>query len=1088
MRHTFLILFVSAFQAVVGGSYPQKQMNGLVVNYPSAGEVLNVTRDLDEHYVSDDISLGKEERNVDEIQQQHSVSGRVTDMSGYALPGVTVVLKGSNHGTVTDADGDFVLSDIPGNAVLVFSFVGMKTLEIEIGKETNIRISMEEEAIGLEEVVAVGYGTRVKGALTGAISKVDNTIFETRPLTNALNALQGALPGVVVTRGSGRPGNENYSLQIRGTSSIGGSRTLVLIDGIPGSMELLNPHDIENVTVLKDAAAAIYGARAADGVVLITTKKGKKERLTVNYSGIYGIKTPQFLKKRTNTLQLAEMYDEGMRNVGLPGVSQEVFDKIKMNAEPDPSGWVKFLENFPGFYQSHDWIDDIYGTGTQQSHNISISGGGDNNAFLFSAGYNKDEGVFNYGENYSNRYNLRMNYDFKLFDRLDISTRNSFENLGNVQPTGLSNVLYFVNQMPSYVPVYNPQGQFYKFQGGFRNPAQHLEEAGISKFNHYKLSSNIKGELLLLKDLKVVTQAGVDIVFKDDKITNPSFNEYNWDGSLFGVRNTPNSAYFSNSKNIYKLFSAYLDYNKLFFDLHQVSLMTGASHEESDYYSQSITGYNFVSNEIFTLNLADRTKTEYANFTGSQSDWALRSYFGRFSYAFDQKYIVDLTMRMDGSSKFAPDKRWSALFPSVAVAWNLSEENILREIETLNNLKIRTSWGQSGNQELSRFGNYDYISLISLTGSYPLGSPNVGLPGAVPNIASTERTWETIETKNIGIDFSLFKSRLNGSFDYYVKHNTNMLVNDQLPATLGGNAPAQNIGKLRTKGWDFSIGWSDKKGDFKYSITAIVSDSRNKLIELRGNDSYGEGLIFAREGYPLNSYFGYQFDGIIKTEEQLNQYKQMGNIPFNLDLGDVMYKDVDGDGKITAFGDPAKGTQGDLVYLGSQLPRYSFSSNINLSYKRFDLTLFLQGVGKRKGIRTGEFAYPFTAVWMQPLEYFYGKNWSEDNPDAEYPRIIPGFVGFDELRTWNWRVSSMQMNNLAYLSIKQLSLAYNLPHSYCSSLKAENIRIYLSTQDLYVFAKDTWNRSFSPEEVWERTDEQTYPFSRVISLGLDIKF
>jgi TonB-linked SusC/RagA family outer membrane protein len=443
---------------------------------------------------------------------------------------------------------------------------------------------------------------------------------------------------------------------------------------------------------------------------------------------------------------------------------------------------------------------------------------------------------------------------------------------------------------------------------------------------------------------------------------------------------------------------------------------------------------------------------------------------------------------MDGSSKFAPKKRWSALFPSVALAWNLSEEDPVKSLDFFNNLKLRASWGQSGNQELSDFGNYDYISLISITGSYPLGSPNSGLPGAVPNIASTERTWETIETFNVGIDFTLMESRLTGSFDYYIKHNKNMLVNDQLPATLGGDAPAQNIGKLKTKGWDFSIGWNDKKGDFRYSVSAMVSDSKNKLIELKGNDSYGEGLIYAREGYSLNSYFGYQFDGIIKTDEQLNAYKELGNTPFNLNRGDVMYKDVDGDGKITAFGDPAKGSKGDLVYLGNLLPRYTFSTNINLSYKRFDLSVILQGVGKRNGIRTGEFAYPFTAVWMQPLDYFYGKNWSPDNMDARYPRIIPGYVGFDELRSWNWRVSSMRMNNLAYLKVKVLSLAYNLPQSVCSKLKMQSARVYFSGEDLFTFAKDTWNRSFSPEETWERTDEQTYPFSSVFSLGLDIKF
>ena len=315
-----------------------------------------------------------------------------------------------------------------------------------------------------------------------------------------------------------------------------------------------------------------------------------------------------------------------------------------------------------------------------------------------------------------------------------------------------------------------------------------------------------------------------------------------------------------------------------------------------------------------------------------------------------------------------------------------------------------------------------------------------------------------------------------------------MLVNDQLPATLGGAAPTQNIGKLETKGWDFSLSWSDQVGDFRYSISGMISDAKNKLLELKGNDNYGEGLRYAREGYSLNSYFGYYFDGIIQDAHQLAEYKQLGNVPANVGVGDVMYRDVDGDGKITAFGDPGLGTKGDMVYLGNLLPRFVYSSNINLSYKGFDLGIFLQGVGKREGIRTGEFSHPFPAVWMQPLEYFYGKSWTPENTNARYPRIIPGYVGYDDVRGWNWRYSSMQMNNLAYLRLKVLTLGYNLPQSMVRRAHLQNVRVYVSGQDLLTFSKGTWNRSFDPEETWERSDEQTYPFNKVISFGVDIKF
>ncbi|SDC58373.1 SusC/RagA family TonB-linked outer membrane protein [Niabella drilacis] len=1021
------------------------------------------------------------------VAQQKKITGNITDADNNPLEQVSVSVKNKPAiGTLSDARGNFTLAVSVGD-VLVFEFVGYQKEEMSVGSNSNLVVKLLPRETKLNEVVVIGYGTKLKGELTGSVAKVDNKAFETRPLTNAMNALQGALPGVTVTRGSGRPGNENYSLQIRGASSVSGSKVLVLIDGIPGDLSLINPNDIAELTVLKDAAASIYGARAADGVVIVTTKKGRKGAPAILYSGNYGIKKPRFLKRRTNTLQLAEMYDEGMRNVNQPGVSEEVFAKIRANAEPDPTGWLKYLENFPGFYQSHDWIDDVFGTGVQQMHNLSISGGGDHNAYLFSAGYERNEGVFRYGKNYSDRYNLRMNYDFRFSDRLNVETRTSFENQPTIEPTAVGSVLYFVNQMGSYVPIYNPQGQLYKYQGGFRNPIQYLQEAGVNKTNAYRLSTNIKGNLQVWKDLKLVGQVGVRMDFDDGKRTNPTFAQHNWDGSNFDIANVPNSAVFSNSKSLYQNYTAYLDYNKTLLDKHRLNVMAGASRERNDYQGQSITGYNFASNEIFTLNLADRTKTQYANFTGNASDWALQSYFGRLSYSFDRKYLVDFTTRMDGSSKFAQNKRWSALFPSVAVAWNLSEEQFIRSLDLFNNLKARLSWGKSGNQELS-FGDYDYISLIAISGAYPMGSPNVGLPGAVSSIASENRTWETIEARNAGIDIAVLDSRLTGSFDYYIKNNRNMLVNDQLPATLGGAAPTQNIGKLETKGWDFLIGWNDRIGDFRYSISAMLSDSKNKLVELKGNDAYGEGLVHARKGYSLDSYFGYQFDGLIQNAEQLAAYRQLGNVPADLGVGDVMFRDVDGDGKITAFGDPAKGTGGDMVYLGNLLPRYVYSSNINVSYKGFDLNIFLQGIGKREGIRTGEFSYPFTSVWMQPLEYFYGKNWTPENPTAKYPRIIPGAVGYDGIRNWNWRYSSMRMNNLAYLKLKVLTLAYNLPQTWVRKAKMQNVRVYVSGQDLITFSKDTWNRSFDPEETWERSDEQTYPFNSVISFGLDIKF
>ncbi|MDR0743949.1 MAG: TonB-dependent receptor [Tannerella sp.] len=1015
------------------------------------------------------------------------ITGTVVDQAGEPVIGANVIEKGTTNGTTTDVDGKFSLN-AAANAILQISYIGYVTQEIPVKNRNNLTITLLEDLQTLDEVIVIGYGIKVKGALTGAISKVDNQIFETRPLTNAMSALQGAMPGVTVTRGSGRPGAENYNLQIRGLSSYSGNKPLILIDGVPGDMNYINPNDIADITVLKDAAASIYGARAADGVLLVTTKKGKSGKPSLQYSGNFGVKMPHYLKKMANTIEFVDMYNEALRNADLPVLSDEVMNKIKTNAPPDvEGGWFKYLENYPSFYGYTDWNKEIYRTGTTQSHDLSISGGGENSKYFFAAGYKRDGSIFTKGENHADRYNLRMNYDFKLFDILNMETSSGFDNQNVIEPSMLGTMLSrtIMSELP-FLPVYNPNGDFYTFQG-FQNPVQMLVDGGTYKSNVSKFTTNIKGDLKIMEDLQLVAQMGLILTYGNNSTINSTFNQYAWDGHTEQIRNSPNSASYANSRNLFGSYTAYLNYNKSF-GKHKINLMAGASHEENDYQDQSNTGYNFISNDLFTLNMADKTKVEYINFIGGASDWALSSGFGRLGYSFNDRYFMDLTVRMDGSSKFAPGKRWSAVFPAASASWNLSEENFIKSLNVFDHLKLRLSWGQAGNQELS-FGNYDYISLISLSGTYPIGSPNVGLTGAIPSIASEARTWETIESRNVGIDFAFLDSRLSGSFDYYNKYNNNMLIRDELPAVLGGSAPTMNIGKLKTDGWDFSIGWHDRVGDFKYGIAGIISDSKNKLIELKGNDSYGEGLVFAREGYAINSYFGYEYAGIIQNEQQLTEYKKIGGlVPNRINVGDAMFSDLDGDGKITAFGDGTDEYPGDMKYLGNINPRYIYSVNLDLSYKRFDLNLFFQGVGKRAGMVEDISYRPLNSIWDPTLAYFHNKNWTPENTEAPYPRIMAGALGYDEIRDWNWRVSSMRMLDMSYLRLKVINLVYNIDPSLLSILKLQSARVYVSAQDLFTFSKGIMGNSFDPEEIYERRDAETYPFSAVISLGLDIKF
>ncbi|TDQ11194.1 TonB-dependent receptor [Pedobacter metabolipauper] len=1021
------------------------------------------------------------------------LQGTVKDsVTAQILEGVSISVEGTGTGTRSDAMGNFIISAPEQQQVIVVSYLGYATQRIQVSSRLNMEVNLVREDTRLNEVVVIGYGTSPKGSVTGAISSVQSAVFENRPLNNSLEALQGTIPGLTVTRSSGQPGNQNYAVQIRGYSSINGNIPLILIDGILGDINTINPNDISEVSVLKDAAASIYGARAADGVMLISTKNGRKGPPEVSYTMNTGIKEPSYLRKISNTLHFAEFMNEGLLNVGMTGFPRDVFDKIKANAAPDLNGgWNYGITSYPGFYGYTDWNKAIYKNSLQQLHNLSVSGGTENNSYLVSLGYNQDDGAVKFGENRSDRYNMRLNYNFQLFKDLTFESRTSFENQAIVSPTMLANALTNVTRQFPYQPVYNALGQFYGYQG-YENPAQTLQEAGDQHANHSRFNTNLKLEYKLLDGLKLTGQAAFKLDYTNDNAINRTFTRHNYTGEIQDIRNTPNSAYYANAKMLNKSYQVYFDYDRQLAHDHQITLTAGASLEQTKNEGQAIMGYNFPGNDIFTLNLADRTKVAYADFTGNLNNQALASYFGRLRYAFRQKMMLDLTARADVSSKFAASKRWSAIFPSAAFAYNLSEERFIKTLNTFDQLKFRLSWGKAGNQEIGNLGLYDYVSLISIVTngsnnplSYPIGFPNAGLVGAVSKPASPNRTWETIENKNIGIDGSVFRSRLTFSFDYFNKINSDMLVDIALPATFGGNVPSSNQGKLETKGFETIWSWKDNIADFKYSISLQLSDSKNKLVQLRNSDSYREGLNRFRQGYSIYSYFGYVYEGIIKTQDQLDRYKQLLGVPSRIGIGDVMYKDVDGDGKLTAFGDLSKGLSGDMTYLGNLLPRYNFSSNINLSYKQMDLGIFLQGVGKRNVQYEGSISTPNAFFWPS-LEYYYGKTYSPERPNAEYPRYLPGSVGYDDIREYNYRTSALTMQNVAYLRFKVITLGYSLPARMASKIKMKSLRVYLSGQDLFTLSKGTLGGNFDPEDGYR--NEGTYPFSKVYSFGLNLKF
>ena len=1039
------------------------------------------------------------------VQTVH-VEGNVTDSIGKPLQGVTILIQGLKRGTVTDAQGHFAI-DAPDNAVIVVSSVGYQSQEIRAKEGAPLHIVLKETTNGLNEVVVIGYGTKLKeGDLTGSVAKIGADKIESRPVTGALDALQGLIPGVSITRQSGQPGEQGYQLAIRGTSSINGNVPLVLIDGIPGDLNLINPQDIQDVTVLKDATAAIYGARAADGVILVTTKRGRKsDRPNVAYAFNLAMKEPGMMKKAATTEHFVKMFNEANKNDGDPQTfSDSTLAKIEANDPGVGQGENWSLQSYPMFYRSRNWYGDLFKTALRPTHNVSVSGGGDNSTYLISFGDTRDNGNISAGKNNSVRDNLRIDLQSNILKNLKLDVNTAYDYLNTMQPSELNDAIDNGLKVFSYVPLKNPAGNYYGYQG-YENPVQELTMGGNETINDSRWSNNVKLDWEPIEGLVWTGQVGINLERTEDNAYYATNEEHNWDNSVNSlIRNNPNSASYRNLSSVYKNFSTYINYSKTL-GKHDIKLMAGASREKFTKQSEYMYGADFTSNDIFTLPLSDPKNLSAGNYNDWDSDpWALLSYFGRASYAYAGKYYIEGTLRKDGSSKFSPEKRWSAIYPSISGAWKISEEPFFKNIvdgKIINLFKARASWGKTGNQDIPSLGLFDYIQLISVGGQYPIDGSTVSKTAYLNGIASPDRTWETIETKNLGFDLVMFQSKLSLSFDMYRKNNNNMLVSITYPSTLGASAPTSNAGSLLDKGWEFNSSWNSKIGrDLQFNVGVILNYNTNKVTNLQGQDSYNIGLTQARQGYPLDSYFGYK-GSVIRTQAQLDAYASKyagkGIVPATqpngyggLGIGDMMYQDIDGDGQITAYGDKSKGLSGDAVFLGSQIPKLTYSMTGGLKYKGFDFSFILQGTGNKYVWRgNGNFGVPLGQFWFQPLDYFYGKTFNEDNTDAKYPRLSNNAT----IKGNNYQFSSEWLENTRYLRVKNVTIGYTFNTVQISKLKLHGVRIYFSGQDIFELAKGTWDHEYDPEESNPDPNnyayyENNYPMYRVFSFGANINF
>lgn len=1041
------------------------------------------------------VNLSLKVAKLESVQQNSTITGKVVSADDkMGIPGVNVTVKGVKGGVTTDFDGGYSINVSSPNAVLVFTSVGFKTQEVKVGTQTSINVNLVADVSTLNEVVVVGYGKQKRATLTGAVEVISSKVFEDRAVTNPALALQGQTPGLVVTRGSSRPGNEGIKLQIRGATSVNGGSPLIVIDGVPAvnddAFYNMNPDDIESISVLKDGAASIYGSRANNGVILVETKRGKAGEIKVNLTSNF----------RANTIGIKPAVS------GLRGYADMIIEATDQDLAYAGSayywGWVnretlvRMRDEGPGVYKTQFWGDiflgegnrfnDMYGTSYSNQTNLSISGGSDKSKYRLSAGYAENVGNLQPSYDGKKQYNLRFNHNYKLSDKINIETGVSYSRSDISGPSsglGITSLAYD----PPLFPAKNPYGQWYANFGiaGNRHSVAEVLEGGRDVSYADQLKLNLAATFDITNDLNFRATASVDKEFWDREKYFINVPMYTW----FGVRTSESvnstSSFEKNKKYVsYENYGGFLNYKKTLLENHNFGVMIGSTAELTK--TDDLKGYRqgFDDYGIYDLNVASPSLSVTNG--GGSSNVGFLSYLGRFNYSYKDKYLLELTGRRDGTSKFYSDYRWSN-FGGASVGWVVTEESFMKDIPVLNFLKFKASYGEMGGQV--GIGNHDYSSAIAMGSAIFGTAASLQTTANIEGLTSLTRTWERIGMANYGVEFRLLDHRLSGSFEYFTKKNDGMLIAVNYPDILGGTPPKTNSGVLEVKGWEAVLSWKSNIGDLKYDVSVNMSDAKNKLVSMEGVGVYGAGLNGTVQGYPLNSYFLYQTDGFFANEEEVTAYyAQLNNggeilnatnQAIRIRPGDTRKADLDGDGKILGSGNILDGN-GDVKYMGDAAPHYTYGINLGFQYKGFDLGTFFQGVLNQNVVRTDGMAYPFVTVGNNQTNAYRGKTWTEENTDAAYPRLT-----YNTARAaWNWRNNDFMMQNNRYIRMKTLVFGYTFDDLKIGNNTLDKFRIYFSGNDLFEFTtvKDGWDPEFGA------SSNSSYPFNRIYSLGLNVTF
>lgn len=1034
------------------------------------------------------IVLGKQTMTA-APQQSSTIRGKVIDTNGDPVIGANIVEKGTTNGTTTDVEGNFSINAKSGST-LVITFIGYVREEVKANAGRRMEIILQEDSETLEEVVVVGYGTMKKADLTGSVATVGSEVIEDRPLTNLGAGLQGAIANLNITSSSGAPGTGS-SFNIRGTTNLSGGGPLVLVDGIEMDPNLINPQDVKDVTVLKDAASAsIYGARAAFGVILITTKTGfVSQKPVVSLSANYSINVPTVHANYMNSME----YTQWMNDANTTSNGSNYFDDITMehvrNYYNDP------VNNLPVFHHpddaaskyrycgNTDWYEALNKKSyPMQQYNISVQGGSETAKYMTSAGMFQQDGISKWTDEDYKRFNVLQHVNYKVNNWLQVGLRATLSmvkmNTGPQNKYGSNSLGATIpGDSRPLMPVYHPDGHFagYCGDGYFTNQAAWLSQGGSAEMRNNNMYATAFAKLNPFEGLEINFDYTYNYYNYSFKNHVREYIDYDADGNQGSIfpHTSPNQVSYNKRESQYDVFNAYATYKKKINKVHALEGMIGFNQENATYKGVGLSRNNLIANDIPFLNLAtgDRSTSDYMN------QWAIRGAFFRLFYAYDDKYLVQVNGRYDGSSRFPKDDRF-AFFPTFSLGWRLSQEKFWKPIaHIVNDFKIRGSYGALGNQVLLQGGNdmyYPYISTYTTgeVGYLFSGEKQMGV--YAPGLVSDQLTWETVKQWDLGFNFSMFDSKLTGEFDYYVRTTEDMLTKSKtLPSILGVSEPQMNAADLRTSGWEVALTWkSALQNGLAYSATLSLSDYQAEITKYDNptknlSDNYYEGK-------KLGEIWGFVTDGLFQSDEEASSWNQSKIVGYTQYAGDIKFADLNGDGEVTR-GENTVNNSGDLKIIGNETPRYNFGIRGTAEYKGFDFTLFFQGTMKRDIIPSKTFYLShYTSEWSVPQKMNYDY-WREDNRDAFFPRARMNGSAVNENQT-------RFMLNGAYIRCKQLALGYTIPKYITEKAKISKLRVYFNADNLFEFSgmPDT----FDPE----LATVNAYPFIRSFSFGANLTF